>query len=82
LHLVGDLFVPLLTLNLVKPRYTAEAILKNCELLIYGGILHFTTSCAKNSNTLTYAVNLIFRTIVSYCHQQSIFSLHMTYGKI
>ena len=32
---------PLLTLSLKKPSYNAEATLKNCELFIYGDVLHY-----------------------------------------
>lgn len=37
----------LLTLSLEKPRRTAEAILKNYELFIYGDILYTNNSFCK-----------------------------------
>jgi len=37
----------LLTLSLEKPRRSAEAILKNYELFIYGDVLYTNNSCCK-----------------------------------
>jgi hypothetical protein len=61
---------PLLTLSLAKPRYNAEAALKN-EMFIYGVVHSITDSlckkCAENSDNLAYAV-VAFLNIFSYCY--------------
>jgi hypothetical protein len=42
-----------------KTKYNAKAILKNCELFIYGdGLSHFV-KCVKNKDTLACVVNWI-----------------------
>lgn len=49
---------PLLTLSLARPRYSAETILKNFELIVY----------AKSSDILAYEVNGIKKIILSPPH--------------
>jgi hypothetical protein len=37
------------TLSMAKPRHSAETILKNLELFIYGDVLNLNNSVCKNA---------------------------------
>jgi len=53
----------LLTCSLVKPREKTEAVLKTCDVFIYGDILYISVILCKtvpDINTLTSVVNFIF----------------------
>jgi len=53
----------LLTYSLVKPREKTEAVLKTCDVFIYGDILYISNVLCKtvpNVDTLTSVVNFIF----------------------